>query len=110
MTTLDSQLAMVLEPRCSIPTARLRAIGELAQAGVPVHVNLAPIIPGLNDHEIPALIEAIAESGATSVSTILLRLPGAVEPIFLDWLDRHRPLAKEKVVGRLRELRDGGTE
>lgn len=107
ITSLDKSLAMVLEPRCSVPEARLRAVQELTDAGIPVHVNIAPIIPGLNDQELPSLMAAIAEAGAKSVSWALLRLPGAVEPIFEDWLDRHQPLAKEKILNRVRALRGG---
>lgn len=107
ITSLDKELAMMLEPRCSVPDARLRAICELASAGIPVHVNMAPIIPGLNDHEIPQLLEAVAKAGAKSASWILLRLPGAVESIFVDWLERNRPLQKDKILGRLQGLRNG---
>ena len=107
ITSLDKSLAMVLEPRCSVPEARLRAVRELTNAGIPVHVNIAPIIPGLNDQELPSLMAAIAEAGAKSASWTLLRLPGAVERIFEDWLDRHQPLAKEKILNRIRALRGG---
>jgi DNA repair photolyase len=107
ITSLDKSLAMVLEPRCSVPEARLRAVRELTNAGIPVHVNIAPIIPGLNDQELPALMAAIAEAGAKSASWTLLRLPGAVEKVFADWLDRHQPLAKEKILNRVRALRGG---
>jgi DNA repair photolyase len=107
ITTLDPQLASILEPRCSIPSAKLRAIRTLSDAGVPVHVNMAPIIPGLTDHEIPSVLKAVAEAGARSASWILLRLPGAVEPIFVDWLERHFPQSKDKVLHRVRSLRHG---
>ncbi len=107
ITTLDAELARALEPRCSIPAARFRAVEQLAQANIPVHVNVAPLIPGLNDHEIPGLLSAASNAGATSSSWTLLRLPGAVEPIFIDWLERHRPLSKTKILDRLRGLRDG---
>lgn len=107
ITSLDKSLAMVLEPRCSVPDARLRAVRELTNARIPVHVNIAPIIPGLNDQELPALMAAIAEAGAKSASWALLRLPGAVEKIFENWLDRHQPLAKEKILNRVRALRGG---
>ncbi|MFO0014744.1 MAG: PA0069 family radical SAM protein [Planctomycetota bacterium] len=107
ITSLDKQLAMVLEPRCSVPEARLRAVRELSDAGIPVHVNIAPIIPGLNDQELPALMAAIADAGAQSASWALLRLPGSVEAIFEDWLERHQPMAKEKILNRVRALRGG---
>jgi DNA repair photolyase len=107
ITSLDKSLAMVLEPRCSVPEARLRAVRELSDAGIPVHVNIAPIIPGLNDQEIPSLMAAIAAAGAKSASWALVRLPGAVEGIFADWLERHQPLAKEKILNRVRALRGG---
>jgi len=107
ITSLNKDLAMVLEPRCSVPQARLRAVRELTDAGIPVHVNIAPIIPGLNDQELPSLMAAIADAGAKSASWTLLRLPGAVEGIFENWLDRHRPLSKDKILNRVRTLRGG---
>jgi DNA repair photolyase len=107
LTTLDGELAKKLEPRASSPIRRLAAIRELTAAGVPVSVLTAPIIPGLNDHEIPALLSAAAEAGAVSAHYTLVRLPLAVSAIFTDWLERHAPGHKEKVLGRLRELRDG---
>jgi len=107
ITSLDKSLAMALEPRCSVPEARLRAVRELSDAGIPVHVNIAPIIPGLNDQELPSLMAAIAAAGAKSASWALVRLPGAVEGIFADWLERHQPLAKEKILNRVRALRGG---
>jgi DNA repair photolyase len=107
LTSLDGDLAKVLEPRASTPTRRLAAIRELSAAGIPVRVLTAPIIPGLTDHEIPALLEAAAEAGAISASYTLLRLPHAVAPLFEEWLERHAPGHKEKVLGRIRELRGG---
>ena len=88
VTTLDAKLANDLEPRTSSPAARLRAIKTLADAGVPVRVMTAPVIPGLNDHEIPKLLSAAAEAGATTAGYVMLRLPGAVEPVFREWLSR----------------------
>ncbi len=99
VTTLDADLARTMEPQTSTPAARLRAIGELAAAGVPVRVMAAPIIPGLNDREIPAILKAAAEAGATSAAYTLVRLPLAVKPIFLEWLDRCQPLARERIEG-----------
>jgi DNA repair photolyase len=107
ITTLDAELAGQLEPRTSRPEARLVAIRELSGAGIPVGVMVAPVIPGLTEHELPAILEAAAQAGASHASYILLRLPMAVSPLFQDWLDRHRPDAKQKVLGRIRATRDG---
>lgn len=107
ITTLDAGLANVLEPRTSSPTARLRAISTLTDAGVPVRVMTAPVIPGLNDHEIPQLLKAAADHGATSAGYVMLRLPGAVENVFCDWLSQVRPEKKDKVLAKVREVRDG---
>ncbi len=107
LTTLDGTLAKTLEPRASPPTRRLAAIEELSAAGIPVIVLTAPIIPGLNDHEIPSLLEAAAVAGARSASYTLLRLPWAVAPLFEAWLERHAPGHKDKVLGRIREMRGG---
>ena len=107
LTTLDGELAKVLEPRASTPRRRLAAIEELSAAGIPVRVLTAPIIPGLNDHEIPALLDAAAKAGAIGASYTILRLPWAVAPLFEAWLDRHAPGHKDKVLGRMREMRGG---
>ncbi len=107
VTTLDPELAARMEPRASHPRDRLKAIAEVAAAGVPVTVSVAPIIPGLNDHEIPAILEAAAAAGATGAGWVLLRLPGAVAGLFERWLEEHYPERKEKVLGRLRSLRGG---
>lgn len=107
ITTLDAELARVMEPRTSIPAARLRAIRELSQAGVPVNVMVAPIIPGLNESEIPRILEAAHEEGAVSASYILLRLPLTVEPVFLEWLKRTQPDKHDLVESRVRQTRNG---
>ncbi|WP_339730284.1 PA0069 family radical SAM protein [uncultured Gimesia sp.] len=107
ITTLDAQLARDMEPRTSIPAARLRAIRELSAAGVPTKVMVSPIIPGLNDHEIPAILKVAKEAGATSASYILLRLPLTVEPVFLEWLERTQPTRKERILSRIRQTREG---
>ena len=107
VTSLDPQLAKVLEPRASSPSRRLAAIEELSAAGVPVVALTAPLIPGLTDHEVPALLNAAAKAGAIDAGYVLLRLPHAVAPLFEAWLERHAPGHKEKVLGRLRELRGG---
>lgn len=107
ITTLDAQLARDMEPRTSIPSARLRAIRELSAAGVPTKVMVSPIIPGLNDHEIPEILQAAKEAGAISASYIMLRLPLTVEPVFLEWLERTQPTRKDRVLTRIRQTRDG---
>jgi len=105
--TLDAELRRVLEPRTSPPAARLAAVATLAGAGVPVGVLVAPVIPGLTDHEIPAVLSAAARAGARFAGFILLRLPGAVAALFEDWLTRHFPNRKEAVLNRLRAMRGG---
>lgn len=107
LTTLDEDLRRVLEPRTSAPARRLAAVEELACAGVPVGVMTAPVIPGLNDHELPALISAAADAGAQFAAYTLVRLPGAVGPLFEDWLARNFPDRKEKVLNRIRSVRSG---
>jgi DNA repair photolyase len=107
LTTLDDDLRRVMEPRTSRPLRRLAAIRKLSAAGVPVGVMIAPIIPGLTDHEIPQLLSAAAEAGARFAGHTPVRLPHAVAPLFEDWLERHYPAAKEKVLGRIRSIRGG---
>ena len=107
ITTLDMELARAMEPRTSVPAARLRAIKILADAGVPVRVMVAPIIPGLNDHEAPAIMKAAREAGATDARYNLLRLPLTVEPVFREWLQRTQPLKAEKVENLVRQTRNG---
>jgi DNA repair photolyase len=107
ITTLDQELARVMEPRTSSPAARLRAIVQLSAAGIPTEVMTAPIIPGLNDHEIPALLAAAREAGAVSAAYVLLRLPSTVRDVFLDWLRRRRPNHAAKVENFIRSSRGG---
>lgn len=107
LTTLDPALSSTLEPRASRPAARLEAIRQLSTAGIPVGVSVAPVIPGLNDHEIPALMQAAADHGATFASGTLLRLPYAVKDIFSAWLDQFAPGRKELILNRIREMRGG---
>ncbi|HTN77343.1 MAG TPA: PA0069 family radical SAM protein [Pirellulaceae bacterium] len=107
LTSLDAELLRTLEPRTSSPQARLRAIAELSAAGVPARVMVAPIIPGLNDHEIGTILTAAKAAGAVGAGFVLLRLPWSVSPIFLEWLAVHRPLAKEKVEALVRDTREG---
>jgi DNA repair photolyase len=107
VTTLDGELARSMEPRTSTPVARLRAIKALAEGGVPVGVLVAPVILGLNDTEIPAILAAVKEAGASSAGYVLLRLPLAVAPVFKEWLERTQPGRRERVLGRMREARSG---
>lgn len=105
--TLNADLARILEPRASSPRMRLEALRELSEAGIPVGVSLAPAIPGLNDHEIPSILEAAAAHGATSAFYTIVRLPHAVKDMFGNWLETHFPQGKDRVLGRIRELRGG---
>ena len=107
ITTLDRSLANVMEPRASTPEFRLEAIRELSEAGIPAGVSLAPIIPGLNDHEIPAISEAAREAGASFAFFTIVRLPHGLPTLFLNWLERHFPGRKDSIEGRIRELRGG---
>jgi DNA repair photolyase len=107
LTTLDASLARSMEPRTSTPEARLRAVSGLAGAKVPVGVLVAPIIPGLNDPEIPTILAAAKQAGALTARYTLLRLPGAVAPVFHEWLERTQPGRVERVEGRIREARGG---
>jgi DNA repair photolyase len=107
ITTLDVDLQRVMEPRTSVPAARLDAVAQLRAAGIPVGVMVAPVIPGINDHEIPAIVAACAKAGAQFAGHVLLRLPWAVRPLFEHWLDEHFPERKDKVLDRLRASRGG---
>ncbi len=107
VTTLDTNLRKVMEPRTSPPAARLATIRKLADAGVPVGVMVAPVIPGLTDHEIPNIAAAAVEAGARFAGHVVVRLPYAVAPLFEQWLATHFPDKKEKVLNRLRALRGG---
>ncbi len=108
VTTLDPDLVGKLEPRTSRPARRLDAIRTLAEAGIPVGVLVAPVIPGLTDHEMPRILEAAAAAGATRASKVMLRLPYGLGDLFEAWLEEHVPTRRERVLGRIRELRGGG--
>jgi DNA repair photolyase len=108
VTSLDPKLQQVLEPRTSTPAARLATIERLRNAGIPVGVMVAPIIPGLTDHEVPKILEACASAGAQFAGYTVVRLPWAVAPLFERWLEEHFPDRKERVLGRLREIRGNG--
>ena len=107
VTTLDPALARVMEPRASAPHRRIAAIRELTAAGVPAFVSASPMIPGLNDHELEAILEAAAQAGAMGAFCQPVRLPHEVAPLFAEWLDVHRPDRAEKVLNGIRAMRDG---
>jgi DNA repair photolyase len=107
LTTLDHELSRKLEPRAASPTRRLRAIATMARAGVPVHVNLAPIIPFINEPEIEALLQAAADAGARCAHYAIVRLPWEVNPIFQEWLQAHFPDRMQRVLNRIRDMRGG---
>ena len=107
VTTLDPHLSARLEPRAAAPHARLRAMRRLHEAGVPVGVLFAPVIPWVNDHELEAVLGAAAEAGAGSAGYVLLRLPHEVAPLFRDWLQTHLPDRAERVMATIRQMRGG---
>lgn len=107
ITTLDESIARKLEPRTSTIEKRFQAVKQLSEAGVPVTVMLAPIIPGLTDSDIPGLVERAAQAGARRAAMLPVRLPHGVGPLFEEWLDAHFPGHKQKVLNRIREMRGG---
>ena len=107
INSMDADLARRLEPRASSPRHRLAAVEALAKAGIPVGVLVAPIIPGLNDHEVPKVLEAAGKSGARWAGMEILRLPLTVSAIFQDWLERNEPGKKAKILDRIRSMRGG---
>jgi DNA repair photolyase len=107
VTTLDADLARKMEPRAATPVARLRAVEGLRKAGVPVGVMIAPVVPGLTDHEAPAILRAAADAGAMAAYYVVLRLPMGVKDLFAAWLERHYPDRGGKVLGRIRDTRGG---
>jgi DNA repair photolyase len=108
LVTLDAELAQKLEPRASSPAGRLRAIRELTAAGIPVTVNIAPIIPGLTDVELPQILKAVSEAGARRAAWVLLRLPHQLKDLFLDWMQRSlHPDRAKKIESLLRQARGG---
>lgn len=107
VTTLDPGLSLRMEPRASHPSYRLKAIKKLSDAGIPVMLLIAPVIPGLNDHEIPEIIEKSVKAGADQAGYVILRLPYGLKDIFCNWLDTHYPARKNKVIHRIESLREG---
>jgi DNA repair photolyase len=107
ITTLDHEIARTLEPRASSPTRRLQTVARLTEAGIPVGVNIAPVIPFVTEQELERLVEAAAEAGAVNVNYIILRLPWEVNPLFQQWLEAHFPERAERVMNRVRDMRAG---
>jgi DNA repair photolyase len=107
ITSLDANLKRRLEPRAASPQARLKAVRELSDAGVPVGVMVAPVIPALTDHEAENILAAAAAAGALTANYVMLRLPHEVAPLFSEWLEQHEPLKARHVMSRVRALRDG---
>jgi DNA repair photolyase len=107
LTTLNADLASKLEPRASAPELRLKAIEAMKAAGIPVGIVMAPIIPGLNDEEIPRVLEAAAQAGAGAAGWTLLRLASPLDVLFTSWLEQHLPDRARKVLARIRDCRDG---
>ena len=107
VTTLDKELARDMEPRASAPHRRIEAIRKLADAGVPVGVMTAPMIPGLNDHEMESILEKATEAGATRAGFTVLRLPLEIKDLFDEWLRANRPDRAERVLSLIRQMRGG---
>jgi DNA repair photolyase len=107
ITTLDRKLARAMEPRAATPERRLWAVAELAKAGVPTGVGFAPAIPGLNDHEMEAVLERAAQAGATSAMFVALRLPLEIKDLFREWLESERPDRAKRVMSLVRQMRGG---
>jgi DNA repair photolyase len=107
ITTLDREVARVMEPRTSQPELRLAAVEAMAKAGIPVGVMVAPVVPAITDHEMPRILAAARDAGATQAGFVVLRLPWAVAPLFERWLEERFPDRKDKVLNRIRDLRGG---
>jgi DNA repair photolyase len=107
VTSLDDDVQRRMEPRASSPAARLEAIRCLAEAGIPTGVMVAPVVPGLTDHEMSSILAAAQKAGAMFAGYVMLRLPFGVKDLFQDWLDRFYPEKKDKVLSRIRSLRGG---
>ena len=107
LTTLDAELSRKMEPRAPSPRRRLAAVHRLTQAGIPVRIMAAPLVPGLTDPELEALLAAGAEAGADAASWIMLRLPREVSGLWQEWLAAHYPGRAAKVMARLREMHGG---
>ncbi|MCC6427732.1 MAG: PA0069 family radical SAM protein [Phycisphaerales bacterium] len=107
ITTLDNALAVKMEPRASSPRDRLETVRKLSESGIPVAVMVAPIIPGLTDHEIPGILEAASKAGARTAGYVMLRLPHQIKDLFIEWLGRHFPDRAARVESLVREMHGG---
>ncbi len=107
VTTLDRELARAMEPRAATPDKRLAAVRSLADAGVPTVVMFAPVIPGLNDHELEAVLKRAGEAGAVSAAYVALRLPLEIKDLFYQWLAANRPDRAARVISLIRQMRGG---
>ena len=107
VTTLDGKLARAMEPRASQPIQRLKAIEALAKENIPVGIMIGPVLPGLTEHEIPAILKAVADAGARSANYTMLRLPYGVKDLFQTWLAKHYPDRAQKILNRLKSMRKG---
>lgn len=107
ITTLKKELQHKMEPRTSTPERRIDTINFLSLNGIPVSVNVAPIIPGLTDEEIPSILKAASENGATGAGRVILRLPHSVKELFCDWVQREFPDRANKIINRIKEIHGG---
>jgi DNA repair photolyase len=107
VTTLDAALTQKLEPRASLPKARLETVRLLSEAGIPVGIMIAPVVPGITDHEMPKIVEAAAAHGAKWAAYVNMRLPYGVKDLFEQWVREHFPDRAEKVLNRIRAMREG---
>jgi DNA repair photolyase len=107
ITSLDAKLSRLMEPRAASPQRRLRTVRRLAEAGVPVRVNVAPVIPFVNEPEIEAIVDAAADAGAKNAHYTVVRLPWEVAPLFEQWLQAHFPGRAQRVMNRIRDMRGG---
>jgi DNA repair photolyase len=107
VTTLEPAVSRAMEPRVPLPARRLATIRRLAEAGVPVRIQVSPVVPALTDHELERILAAGAEAGARAASMVVLRLPLEVSPLFRDWLAERFPDRAARVMGRVRELHGG---
>ena len=107
ITTLNHDISRHMEPRATAPARRLVTVSRLSEAGIPVNVNIAPVVPFITDHELESIMEASAKAGAISVGYVLVRLPWEVKDIFRAWLEEHFPLKAAHVMSRIHEMREG---